>query len=301
MSTGLVIVLAVAAVIPLLLGLMPRLPLPGPVVEIVAGVAIGPSVLAWVDPDETIRALSVLGLSFLLFLAGFEVDIRCFRGHAGRRVLVALIGSLMLATGMGLVFAAGGMHGGLLVGIALLATSLGLIVPVLADAGLLHAPVGVLTVACASAGEVAAVVALSLGGAGSDMPLAGRVLLLGLLTVLIAAIAAVVVGAEHIGTRGRISARPRRQRAVGRVTIAGDIAAVPVDRVPDRSPDGATRTHHSGRISRRRRRLGPGLPAANPAATGVTSARATWAVVQAAIAVVQNRVGPHNNRRPTGR
>ena len=164
MSTGLVIVLAVAAAIPLLLGFMPRLPLPGPVVEIAAGVLIGPSVLAWVRPDETIRALSVLGLSFLLFLAGFEVDVRRFRGRTGAQVLVALIGSLLLATAVGSAFGASGMRGGLLVGIALLATSLGLIVPVLADAGVLHAPVGVLTVACASAGEVAAVVALSLGG-----------------------------------------------------------------------------------------------------------------------------------------
>jgi Kef-type K+ transport system membrane component KefB len=43
------------------------------------------------------------------------------------------------------------MHGGLLVEIALLATSLGLVVPVLAEAGVLHHPLGVLTVACASA------------------------------------------------------------------------------------------------------------------------------------------------------
>ena len=39
----------------------------------------------------------------------------------------------------------------LLVEIALLATSLGLVVPVLADAVVLHHPLGVLTVACASA------------------------------------------------------------------------------------------------------------------------------------------------------
>jgi Kef-type K+ transport system membrane component KefB len=191
-------VLAVAAAIPLLLGLMPRVPVPGPVLEIVAGVVIGPSVLAWVRPDETIRALSVLGLSFLLFLAGFEVDIRRFRGRTGRQVLLALTCSIALASAVGAGFAAVEMRGGLLVAIALLATSLGLIVPVLADAGVLHQPIGVLTVACASAGEVAAVVALSVGVAGSHTPLAGRVLLLGLLVVLLAVVAVVVVGAEHI-------------------------------------------------------------------------------------------------------
>ena len=380
----LVIVLAVAAAIPLLLGFMPRLPLPGPVVEIAAGVLIGPSVLAWVRPDETIRALSVLGLSFLLFLAGFEVDVRRFRGRTGAQVLVALIGSLLLATAVGSAFAASGMRGGLLVGIALLATSLGLIVPVLADAGVLHAPVGVLTVACASAGEVAAVVALSLGGAGSNMPLPGRVLLLGLLVTLLGAIAAVVVGAEHVGRitalvdrladtstqirvrltvllvagialaaaslgfeailgafmagvlvrtldpqpelahprypvkleailrpadpglfrhqrddarhhgpyrdpvgAGRGAARggrpPPRQRAArggipagaaarsvgGRITATGDIAAVLVDRLPDRHRDGTARAHDGRRTGRGRGRLGTELPPARLTATGI--------------------------------
>ena len=80
MSTGLVIVLAAAAAIPLLLGLMPRVPLPGPVLEIGAGVVIGPAVPAWVNPDETIRALSVLGLSFLLFLGPPDLSV----GRSGR-------------------------------------------------------------------------------------------------------------------------------------------------------------------------------------------------------------------------
>lgn len=199
MSTDLVIVLAVAAAIPLLLGLLPRVPVPGALAEIVAGVLVGPSLLGWVHPDGIIRALSVLGLSFLLFLAGFEVDVRRFRGRMGSRVLIALGGSMVLAAVAGLAFAATGMRGGMLIAIALLATSLGLVIPVLADAGALHTRVGTIAVACASAGEMAAVVALSLGVAGSDTPLAGRLVLLGLLVVLLAVVGAVVVGAEHVG------------------------------------------------------------------------------------------------------
>jgi hypothetical protein len=90
------------------------------------------------------------------------------------------------------------MRGGLLDEIVLLATSLGLVVAVLADAVVLHHPLGLLTVACASAVEVAAVVALSLGVGGSSMPLAGRLLLLGLLVTLAGAIATAVLGAEHV-------------------------------------------------------------------------------------------------------
>src|SRR5260370_1263127 len=61
-----------AAVIPLLLGLVPRLPVPDSVLEILAGIVVGPAVLGWVSQDEVIAVLSRLGVAFLLFLAGLE-------------------------------------------------------------------------------------------------------------------------------------------------------------------------------------------------------------------------------------
>jgi Kef-type K+ transport system membrane component KefB len=198
-TKDLVIVLAVAAAIPLLLGLAPRVPVPGELAEIVAGVVIGPSVLGWVHPDEVIRALALFGLSFLLFLGGFEVDVRRFRGQPGRHVLLALTGSVALAAGVGVVCGLIGVRGGLLVAVSLLATWSGQVVRTLTDTGALHRRVGVLTVACASAGAMAGVVALSIGVAGSHTPLAGRLLLLGLLLVLLAVIGGVILGAEHVG------------------------------------------------------------------------------------------------------
>ncbi len=197
MSSGLVVVLAVAAAVPLLLGLVPALPLPGALVEIVVGIVLGPSVLGWVEPDATVRALALLGLSILLFLAGYEVDPRRFRGRIGRTVALSLTISISLAVVVAIVLSATGVDGAVVIGIALLATSLGLIVPVLADAGALDRPVGRLAVAGASAGEIAAVVVLSVGLAGSDTPLAGKLLLLGLLLLGLAAIGVVVIGAEH--------------------------------------------------------------------------------------------------------
>lgn len=199
MTKDLVIVLAVAAAIPLLLGLAPRVPVPGELGEIVAGVVIGPSVLGWVHPDEVIRALALFGLSFLLFLGGFEVDVRRFRGQPGRHVLLALTGSVALAAGVGVVCGVIGVRGGSLVAVSLLATWSGPVVRTLTDTGALHRRVGVLTVACASAGAMAGVVALSIGVAGSHTPLAGRLLLLGLLLVLLAVIGGVILGAEHVG------------------------------------------------------------------------------------------------------
>jgi Kef-type K+ transport system membrane component KefB len=196
-STGLVVVLAVAAGVPLLLGLLPWLRLPGALLEIVAGIVLGPSVLGWVVPDATVEALALLGLSFLLFLAGSEVDLRRFRGTLGRRVALSLAISLVAAAAVVAVLAGLGVGGAVLIGVALLATSLGLVVPVLADAGALDRPVGRLALAGASAGEVAAVVVLSVGLAGADTPLAARLLLLALLLAALGVIALAVLGVRH--------------------------------------------------------------------------------------------------------
>lgn len=191
------IVLAVAAIGPLLLGLLPGVRLPGALLEIVAGIVLGPSVLGWVTPDATISAIALLGLLFLPFLAGSEVDLRRFRGTLGRRVAVSLTISVVAAAAVGTVLVALGVGGAPLIGVALLATSLGLVVPVLSDADALGRPVGQLAVAGASAGEVAAVVLLSVGLAGGDAPLGGRLLLLVLLIGALGMIALVVSGVGH--------------------------------------------------------------------------------------------------------
>src|SRR5262245_28352396 len=78
---GLAIVAAAALVAPLALGLFPRIPLPAIVLEIVLGIVIGPQVLGWVSVDTPIRVLSLLGLAFLLLLAGLEVDYERLRGR----------------------------------------------------------------------------------------------------------------------------------------------------------------------------------------------------------------------------
>jgi len=62
----------IAAGAPLLIGLSPRLRIPAVVLEIVAGIIVGPSGLGWVRIDLPIQILSLIGLAFLLFLAGLE-------------------------------------------------------------------------------------------------------------------------------------------------------------------------------------------------------------------------------------
>src|SRR5881275_3108475 len=87
--TNLTIVAALAFGVPLVLGLFPRLRLPGVALEIVAGIVIGPSVLGWVTIDDPITIFSLVGLAFLLFIAGLEVDFDRLRG---RTLVLALVG-----------------------------------------------------------------------------------------------------------------------------------------------------------------------------------------------------------------
>src|SRR5690242_21643341 len=60
------IVVAIAFAAPFILGLFPSVRLPSPVLEIVAGIIVGPSVLNWAQNDETVAVMATLGLAFLL-------------------------------------------------------------------------------------------------------------------------------------------------------------------------------------------------------------------------------------------
>lgn len=182
---GLLVVAAIALGAPLLVGLVPVLRIPAVVLEIVAGIAVGPSGFGWVEVDVPIQVLSLLGLAFLLFLAGLEIDVAKLRGPVLRSAGLGYGLTLALGLALGAAFAAADwVKSPVLIAIALSATSLGLVVPVLKDAGQLEAPVGQLTIAGASVADFAAVVLLSLLFSEMSGDPAGKVVLLGLFAVL---------------------------------------------------------------------------------------------------------------------
>src|SRR6187200_127149 len=94
---GLLIVVLVALAAPFVLGLFPRFRLPAVVLEIVVGIVVGPSVLGWVHVDQTIAVISTLGLAFLLFLAGLEIDFSRLRGRVLRLSAVGYALSFVIA------------------------------------------------------------------------------------------------------------------------------------------------------------------------------------------------------------
>lgn len=181
---GLLIVVAVAFAAPLLLGLFPKVRLPSVVLEIVAGIVIGPSVLGIVELDQSISVISVIGLAFLLFLAGLEIDFDKLGGQVLRLTLVGFAISFAIAVFAALVLKAVGLiETPLLVAIILCGTSLGVLIPVLKDAGEISSTFGQLIVAAGTIADFGAVILLSIffsgeGGVGSTLLLIGGLVLL---------------------------------------------------------------------------------------------------------------------------
>jgi Kef-type K+ transport system membrane component KefB len=194
---GLLIVVAAAFAAPFLLGLAPGLRIPAVVVEIVAGILVGPSVLGWVQVDATIEVLATIGLGFLLFLGGLEVDFRRLRGPVLRLTAVGYALSFALAVAVALALAAGGLvQTPLLVAIALGSTSLGVLIPVLKDTGRIGSGLGQLVIAGGSIADFAAIILLSLFFAGEGGP-GATLVLIGALLALALTVFGVVRGAQR--------------------------------------------------------------------------------------------------------
>jgi Kef-type K+ transport system membrane component KefB len=196
--SNLLIVVAIAFAAPLVLGLAPRLRLPAVVLELVAGIVVGPAGLGWVSVDDPITVLSLLGLALLLFLAGLEIEFDKLRGQVLRLALGGFAVSFAIAVVVGLGLHAGGfVKSPLFVAIVLSATSLGVVIPVLKDAGLITTTFGQLVVAAASIADVATVILLSLLFSEESSGIGSKLVLLGALALLAIAVTVVVMVGEH--------------------------------------------------------------------------------------------------------
>src|SRR3954468_8123174 len=101
--TNLLIVVAVGFAAPLALGFFPRVRLPSVVLEIVLGIVVGPAVLGWVHVDDPVAVLSIVGLAFLLFLAGLEIEFQKLRGRVLKVASLGFVVSFTIAIAVALV------------------------------------------------------------------------------------------------------------------------------------------------------------------------------------------------------
>jgi Kef-type K+ transport system membrane component KefB len=187
---NLLIVVAVAFAAPLMLGFFPSVKLPSVVLEIIAGILIGPSVLGIVEVDDSVSVISVIGLAFLLFLAGLEIDFDKLRGPVLSLTMVGFAVSFAIAVLVALILKATGLiETPLLIAIILCATSLGVLIPVLKDAGEISSTFGQLIVAAGTIADFGAVILLSIffsgeGGVGSTLLLIGSLVVLAVVVLI---------------------------------------------------------------------------------------------------------------------
>jgi Kef-type K+ transport system membrane component KefB len=112
-----------------------RIGFPPVVAEILAGVAIGPSVLDFVGPEDTLRVLGEIGVILLLLQVGMEMDLRELGAVGRASVSVAVVGVVLpMASGFGVSELFGyDANTALFLGAALAATSVGITARVFSD------------------------------------------------------------------------------------------------------------------------------------------------------------------------
>lgn len=217
---GLVVVAALAFVVPLIVASRPARRVPAVVLLIVSGIVVGPSGLGIVSLDLPIQILALIGLAFLLFLAGLEVEVHEMRGRR-LQLAVASFGlsfALALAIGAGLG-AIGLVDAPVLVAVILVGTSLGVVIPVLKDAGEIDGDFGQLVVAAASVADVGAIVLLSVLFTRDGDP-AAAALLFALFAVLAVVLVVAILRAEQAGILAPVLRRLQDTTAQIRVRAA---------------------------------------------------------------------------------
>ena len=161
----------------------------------------------------------MIGLAFLLFLAGLEIDFPKLRGPVLKLTLLGFVLSLGLAVAVGA--APEGRRPGrdpLLVAIILCATSLGVLIPVLKDAGEISSTFGQLVIAAGTIADFGAVILLSMFFSGEGS-VGSTLLLIGSLVVLAA------VGLRRGPGRGPLDGDPldllRLQDTTAQIRVRG--------------------------------------------------------------------------------
>ncbi|MGZ8239716.1 MAG: cation:proton antiporter [Methylobacter sp.] len=160
----LLLITFVAMLAPLLAELPGSVRFPVVVLEVVLGILIGPHVFHLANPDGLIAMLGQLGLTFLLFLVGLEIDFDKIRGKPLSLAVGSWSITFLLSIVCMFIFNVIGLiqTPPLLAAVALSTTALGVLAPILRDQGELNTDFGKYLVATAAVGEFGPLVIISL-------------------------------------------------------------------------------------------------------------------------------------------
>jgi Kef-type K+ transport system membrane component KefB len=172
---SLFVIMLIAAVTPLVVARLPGLKIPEVVLLIIFGIIVGPQALDIANFDSSISLVANFGLGMLFFLAGFELDRAIMVGQYGRAAAGAWLVSMALSLGVvGWLDADGFVRACLPIAIALTTTAMGVLLPMLRDAGEHRGPFGRAMLANGAVGELFPIIAISvfLSGRGTWAALA---------------------------------------------------------------------------------------------------------------------------------
>jgi Kef-type K+ transport system membrane component KefB len=145
--------------------------------EVVAGIALGPSLLGAVSPEAyafllppavapSLGLLSQLGVALYMFLIGVELDTDVLRGQLRATIAIAqssIVVPFLLGAALAVVVApelapanVPFMHFVLFMGVAMAITAFPVLARILADTGLMRTDLGRLALTCAAVGDVTA-------------------------------------------------------------------------------------------------------------------------------------------------
>jgi Kef-type K+ transport system membrane component KefB len=183
---SLLVVTLVAAITPMIVAAVPGPGIPQVVILILAGVLIGPQGLGLAETTG-IQLLANVGLGFLFLLAGYELDPRLLRAHAGRLAIIGWVISAVIAVGaVAILGSLGFLRAFVPIGLALTTTALGTLLPILHDHHMLSGQFGRYVLAAGAVGELFPIVAISLflTGRGEFVAIAS-ILAVGLMAILL--------------------------------------------------------------------------------------------------------------------
>ena len=185
-----VTVAALAALLAAFVG--SRIALPVVVIEIVAGIVVGPELLDLAQPDDFIDFFSSLGLGMLFFFAGYEIDFERIRGAPLRLAAIGWVLSLVLAYSLGGLLALAGVVLSLVfTGSAMATTAIGTLIPILSDAGELRTRFGTYLLAAGAMGEFGPILLITLVFSTKSAATNAAILILFILLAVITAVGAV--------------------------------------------------------------------------------------------------------------
>ncbi len=156
-------VIVVIVIAPLVSKSFPFFQIPTLVIEILCGILIGPQVFGFTVSDAFLNNLADLGMAFLFFLAGFEIDFERIKGTPLKLASISWILSISIAILAASLFYSDGIILNVrYVAIALTTTAIGTLLPMLRDSQEFDTAFGTYILAIGAVGEFGPIVLTAL-------------------------------------------------------------------------------------------------------------------------------------------